>query len=146
MTLVSHGIDLVECARIEQLITKHNQRFFERVLTKTEHQRASRLAKPVPHIAGRFAAKEAILKVLGTGWRGGIAWTDIEITNDVHGAPRVSLSGECHRIARNLGIDEIVLSISHTESYAMASALGIAGKSTMPPCLGNTNDEPDANA
>ena len=80
---------------------------------------------PIPHIAGRFAAKEAVLKVLGTGWRSGIAWTDIEITNDDMGAPLVQLSGMCEKVARDLGIDRVMLSISHTDTVATASALGL---------------------
>lgn len=75
-------------------------------------------------MAGRFAAKEAILKVLGTGWRGEIAWTDMEIVNDGAGKPVLTLSGECGRIARELGIVKWHVSISHTRVHACASAIG----------------------
>lgn len=125
MSVVSHGIDIVECSRIAALLDKHRVRFLERVLTARERVRADELRNPVPHIAGRFAAKEAVLKVLGTGWRGRIAWTDIEISNDEHGAPRVRLTGECARVAHQRGINRVVLSISHTESHATASAIGL---------------------
>ncbi len=125
MNVVSHGIDIVECHRIADLLSKHPDRFLDRVLTPTERERADKLHSPIPHISGRFAAKEAILKVLGTGWRGGIAWTDIEITNDEMGAPQVTLSGMCAQVAKDLGIERIMLSISHTETAATASALGL---------------------
>ncbi len=125
MNVVSHGIDIVECHRIADLLSKHPDRFLDRVLTPKERERADKLHSPIPHISGRFAAKEAILKVLGTGWRGGIAWTDIEITNDEMGAPLVELSGMCSQIADDRGIVRILLSISHTDTVATASALGL---------------------
>ncbi len=125
MNVVSHGIDIVECQRIADLLSKHPDRFLDRILTPRERERADSLHSPIPHISGRFAAKEAILKVLGTGWRSGIAWTDIEITNDDMGAPLVQLSGMCEKVARDLGIDRVMLSISHTDTVATASALGL---------------------
>ena len=81
---------------------------------------------PIPHIAGRFAAKEAVLKVLGTGWRGKIAWRDIEVLNDQAGRPDVALSGECAAIAGRLGLARVIVSISHTDTYATASAIGLS--------------------
>ncbi|MCB9866729.1 MAG: holo-ACP synthase [Phycisphaerales bacterium] len=123
--IISHGVDLVECARIAELMERHRERFFERMFTAAERERIDRLRNPVPHVSGRFAAKEAILKVLGTGWRGEIAWTDMEITNDALGAPHVALSGACAEVARKRGIVRILLSISHTETQAMASAIGV---------------------
>lgn len=126
MSVIGHGIDIVECERVRQLLERHEERFLDHVLTPAERAHAARLRNPVPHIAGRFAAKEAILKVLGTGWRGQIAWTDMEVANDEAGAPHVTLSGECARIAAALGIGRILLSISHTNAYATASAIGLA--------------------
>ena len=125
MNVISHGIDIVECHRITELLGKHRDRFLDRVLTPKERERADRLHSPIPHISGRFAAKEAILKVLGTGWRGGIAWTDIEITNDEMGAPHVELQGMCAQVAKDRGIARVLLSISHTDTSATASALGL---------------------
>ncbi len=80
----------------------------------------------IENYAGRFAAKEAILKLVGTGWRGKIAWTDIEVTNDPSGRPEVTLSGEVQRIARELGIERISISITHTANFAIASAVALA--------------------
>ena len=125
MAILGHGIDLVECDRIRALIEKHPERFLARILTPAERTRAERFRNPVPHIAGRWAAKEAILKALGTGWRGGIAWTDMEILPDPMGRPLVALSGETARIAGEMGIRRILLSITHTDHHASASAIGV---------------------
>jgi holo-[acyl-carrier protein] synthase len=77
------------------------------------------------YLAGRFAAKEAVLKVLGTGWRGGISWTDIEVSKNASGQPGIRLSGECARIAAEMGITQWHVSLSHIETHATASAIGI---------------------
>ncbi len=124
MNIIGHGIDLVENARIGKLLRDHPDRFLDRVLTPAERAYCERHKFPLPHVAGRFAAKEAILKVIGTGWRGGIAWTDIEILNDEAGQPHVTLAGHTREIADRLGISRILISITHTENYAAASAIG----------------------
>ncbi len=125
MSVVGHGIDLVENSRIERLCREHPERFLERVLTPAEREYCRRHRNAIPHVAGRFAAKEAVLKVLGTGWRGGIAWTDIEILNDPAGQPHVTLSGHTKEIAARLGIARIVVSITHTDGHAAATAIGL---------------------
>ncbi len=125
MRIVSHGIDLIECDRIARMMERYPEGFLGRILTEAERVYVGGKKNPVPHVAGRFAAKEAILKVLGTGWRGKIAWTDIEITNDAAGSPRVALSGECAEVASRRGIAEILLSITHTPNYAAASAIAV---------------------
>ena len=128
MSVIGHGIDLVETARIRAMIVEHGQRFLDRCFTPAEQAYAARSAKrEIEHLAGRFAAKEAILKVLGTGWRGGIAWTDMEILNHDTGQPFVTLTGESARIAADLGITRWMISISHIETHATASAIGLAG-------------------
>src|SRR5438477_3922577 len=119
MPILGHGIDIVETDRIKRSVNEHGQRFLDRVYTAVEQEYCSRNPKRrFEHLAGRFAAKEAVLKVLGTGWRGGIAWTDIEIVKDPSGQPQVKLSGECQRIAGELGIARWYLSISHIETHA----------------------------
>lgn len=123
--ILGHGIDLIECSRIAKVYEGHGQRFLERVLTAAEQERARQFAKPIPFIAGRWAAKEAILKMLGTGWRGEIAWTDMEILPDALGRPVVTLSGECARLAAQQGIVRVLLSITHTDETAAASAIGV---------------------
>jgi holo-[acyl-carrier protein] synthase len=126
MNVIAHGIDLIECERIEGVWRKHPEQFLSRILTPGERAYCEGKKDPLPHIAGRFAAKEAILKVVGTGWRGRIAWTDIDITNDSSGQPRVALSGHTAEVARTLGIERILLSITHTQKYAAASAIGVS--------------------
>lgn len=126
MPILGHGIDIVETARIRKLVEEHGERFLERVFTPSEQQYCARNTKRYfEHLAGRFAAKEAVLKVLGTGWRGGIAWTDIEIRPEASGQPKVYLSGESLRIATELGISRWHVSISHIETHATASAIGM---------------------
>lgn len=125
MQLIGHGIDLVETARIRRLHEEHGPHFLDRVFTRAEQEYCSANPKRYfEHLAGRFAAKEAVLKVLGTGWRGGIAWTDIEIVRNPSGQPGVRLSGECARIAAELGITGWLISLSHIETHATASAIG----------------------
>jgi len=127
MSVLGHGIDLVECDRIAHILDRHEQRFLDRVLTQAEQSRAGQFKKnSIPFIAGRFAAKEAILKMIGTGWRGRIAWTDMEILPDEQGQPVVSLSGETARRADEMGIRKVLLSITHTDHYASASAIGLS--------------------
>lgn len=125
MTIVAQGIDLVECGRIQGTWQRHGERFLDRLLTPSEVAYVQRYKNPVPSVAGRFAAKEAVLKVLGTGWRGKIAWRDMEILNDQAGQPQVTLTGECKRVADRVGIVRILVSITHTEHYAAAVAIGI---------------------
>ena len=126
MKFIAHGIDLVECERIEHVWRQHPERFLARILTPAERAYCEPKKNPLPHIAGRFAAKEAILKMLGTGWRGQIAWTDIEVLNNPAGQPAVTLSGYTRQVADRLGITRVLLSITHTEKHAAASAIGVS--------------------
>ena len=129
MPIVGHGIDIVETARIRALVDNHGEHFLNRVFTQAEQAYCSTNPKRYfEHLAGRFAAKEAVLKVLGTGWRGGIAWTDVEVAKETSGQPKIVLSGECERIARDQGITRWHLSISHIETHATASAIGMRGE------------------
>jgi holo-[acyl-carrier protein] synthase len=129
MPIVGHGIDIIETDRMRQSVEEHGQRFLDRVFTRPEQDYCARNQKRYfEHLAGRFAAKEAVLKVLGTGWRGGIAWTDVEILPEPSGQPRIVLCGECERIARQRGITRWLVSISHIETHATASAIGIADR------------------
>jgi len=128
MEIVAHGIDLVDCPRIEQMIQRHGERFVKRVFTADEQAYAEKNKNEVEKLAGRFAAKEAVLKLVGTGWRGKIAWTDIEIINNAAGQPEVTLGGEVEKIADQLGIKHISVSITHTANFAIASAVALAEK------------------
>ena len=126
MEIVAHGIDLVDFPRIEEMAKRHGERFLNRVFTATEQAYAKANKNGLEKLAGRFAAKEAILKLMGTGWRGKIAWTDIEIVNNPAGQPEVTLSGEVEKIANKLGIKHISVSITHTANFAIASAVALA--------------------
>ena len=105
MPILGHGIDIVETARIKKLVEHHGPHFLDRVFTPAEQAYCNRNPKRYfEHLSGRFAAKEAVLKVLGTGWRGGIAWTDVEVVKTPAGQPQVNLTGDSARIAEELGI------------------------------------------
>jgi holo-[acyl-carrier protein] synthase len=122
---ILHGIDLVDFPRIEEMIKRHGSHFLDRIFTQTEQQQASEMKNRIERLAGRFAAKEAILKLLGTGWRGKIAWTDIEIVNNQFGQPQVAISGEVKKIATKSGVKDVSLSITHTANFVIASAVAI---------------------
>ncbi|MEM9082379.1 MAG: holo-ACP synthase [Planctomycetota bacterium] len=125
MYTVAHGIDLVEVARIEALVQSHGQRFLERIFTAEERARGEGRKREAEHLAARFAAKEAVLKAIGTGWRYGIAWTDISVTNDNEGCPLVEVTGLAREYAEQRGIKSWLISLSHTETHAIASVIGL---------------------
>ena len=126
MKIIAHGIDLVDCPRIENMVSEHGERFINRVFTAAEQAYAEANKDRIEKLAGRFAAKEAILKLMGTGWRGKIAWTDIEVVNNNVGQPEVNLCGEVKKISERLGIKNISVSITHTANFAIASAVALA--------------------
>ena len=125
MEIIAHGIDLVDFPRIEEMVKEHDKRFLDRVFTTAEQAYADSNKNRIEKLAGRFAAKEAVLKLLGTGWRGKIAWTDIEIINNPAGQPLVTVSGEVKRLVDKLGIKQISVSITHTANFAIASAVAL---------------------
>ena len=125
MTLIGIGTDLVECLRIAQMIERHGELFITRVFTQHEFDYCSTRKAATQHYAGRFAAKEAILKAMGSGWAPGISWRDIEIRNDGGGKPRVALAGGARQVCERLGIAEMQISISHTRTHALAFAIAL---------------------
>ena len=125
MQIVAHGIDLIELSRIEALLDRHGRRFLKRVFTEREQADAAGVKKNVEKFAGRFATKEAVMKMIGTGWSSGVNWTDIEVINDTAGAPKVNLSGMAKQIAAQAGITQITLSITHTADLATASVVAL---------------------
>jgi holo-[acyl-carrier protein] synthase len=124
--VLAHGVDMVDCKRLAESIDRHGRRFLDRVFTPLELDYCMGRKRSIEHLAGRFAAKEAVLKVLGTGWRNGICWTDIEVRNLPSGQPRVHLTGRCRELADEMGLAEILISISHIETHAIASAMGLS--------------------
>ena len=126
MEIIAHGIDLVDCPRIETMLQRHGRRFLDRVFTVKEQAYADSNKNRTEKLAGRFAVKEATLKLMGTGWRGKIAWTDIEVINNNLGQPIVTLSGEVKKIADSLNIKQVSVSITHTANFVIASAVALA--------------------
>lgn len=124
MSIVGHGIDLVSVSRIGSMIDRHGAHFLGRVYTLAEQSYCERSPKRrLEHYAARFAAKEAVLKAIGTGWRDGIAWTDVEVVLEPSGKPTIALSGKASSIAIIEGISHFHISLSHTGDFAMASAI-----------------------
>ena len=128
MQIIGTGIDLVEVSRIGKMVESHGARFLTRCFTEAEQAYAEAGKKRrLEHYAARFACKEAVLKALGTGWRDGIAWTDIEVIREPSGKPRVEVSGRCLEIAEELGIGHWHISLSHSSTHAIASAIASGG-------------------
>jgi len=125
MQICAHGIDLVDCSRIASLLERHPERFVRRVYTAAEQAYADKGKNKTERLSGRFAAKEAVMKLIGTGWRDTIAWTDIEVVNDPLGKPLVKLHGRVQEIAEALGIRHISISITHAAGLAIASAVAL---------------------
>ncbi len=122
------GIDIVEINRVEDIIKKYDLHFIEKIFTESEIEYCRNKVKPSQHFAGRFAVKEAVLKVLGIGWGKGIRWKDIEINpDDQYGTPRVRLHNKAKERAESIGIENIHISISHTGNLAIAQAIGERG-------------------
>jgi holo-[acyl-carrier protein] synthase len=122
--IVGTGVDLCEVDRIRKAITaSHGQRFVERVFTPQEIAYAQRRANPYERYAARFAAKEAGMKALGTGWREGLSWHDLEVVNLPTGRPTLQLHRRAAEIARKLGAVNIALSLTHTGEQALAMVI-----------------------
>lgn len=124
--VIGHGVDMIEVARIARMVERHGHRFLERVYTPTEQAYCKDRKRIFEHLAARFAAKEAVLKALGTGWSAGIAWTDVEVLHEASGRPRIELHNAAAREASRLGVSSIHISLSHTDASAIASAIAVA--------------------
>ncbi|MGB7201935.1 MAG: holo-ACP synthase [Pyrinomonadaceae bacterium] len=121
--IVSIGIDIVEVYRIRDAIAK-TPRFATRVFTGAERDYCeSKGVAAAQSYAARFAAKEAFLKALKTGWRGKISWQDIEVVTDADGVPNLNITGEAEKILQKLGATHVHLSISHTTEHAVAEVI-----------------------
>jgi len=129
MNVLGVGTDIIECLRIAQMIERHGELFLTRVYTPLEIEYCSARKASTQHYAGRFAAKEAVLKALGTGWTRGLHWRDIEVQNELGGKPNVKLGGGARDLCEKLGISEILISISHCRTHATAYALAVGNDS-----------------
>ena len=123
MEIVGIGTDIVECLRIGRMIDEHGELFLTRVFTEREIRYCQAKRHATEHFAGRWAAKEAVLKCLGTGWRRGLSWTDVEVRNDPAGRPHVLMCGAAKDHAQSLRISDIHITISHCRAYATAYAI-----------------------
>ncbi|HEY6948196.1 MAG TPA: holo-ACP synthase [Gemmatimonadales bacterium] len=126
MHVIGHGIDLVEIDRIRSALERHGDRFANRLFTEGEQTQAGTGPLQVQFFAGRFAAKEAVMKALGTGWARGVSWTDIEVRRLPSGKPELRLKGKCKEIADGLGVGQWEISITHTAGHAAASVVAVA--------------------
>ncbi|MBP7148841.1 MAG: holo-ACP synthase [Acidobacteria bacterium] len=114
------GVDIVDLPRIRGVLERHGPRFLDRVLTAGEQAYCQRHRDPAPHVAVRFAAKEAVLKALGTGWSGGIRWTDVEVVRGESGPPRIELHGVAAEVAAGARVH---VSLTHDRGAAVAVAV-----------------------
>ena len=121
--ILGMGIDLAEVHRIRESIERFGDKFLHRVYTDREIAYSNSKANRFERFAARFAAKEAAMKAIGTGWRQGVTWRDFEVVNDTAGKPTMILHARAAEIAKELGIRAILLSLTHTESYGLASVV-----------------------
>lgn len=141
MNIYGIGTDITECLRIAQMIERHGELFITRVYTPDEIQYCQSRKQSTQHFAGRWAAKEAVLKAVGTGWRRGISWRDVEIKNQLGGKPTVALHAGLRDVAEDLGIGQVLISISHCRTHATAYALALERSDEEDP---STASEPEA--
>ena len=127
MEIVGIGTDIVECLRVGRMIEEHGELFLTRVFTEREVRYCQSRKRATEHFAAHWAAKEAILKALGTGWRRGLAWTDMEVRTEPSGRPQVLLCGVAKDIAQAQRVSDIQISLAHCRAYATAYALAIRG-------------------
>jgi holo-[acyl-carrier protein] synthase len=118
--ILGTGIDLAEVDRVREAIERHGDRFVHRIYTPAEIAYVQRKANKYERFAARFAAKEAGMKAIGTGWRRGVTWQDFEVANLPTGRPTLRLQGIAAEIARQMGVRNIALSLTHTAQYGMA--------------------------
>jgi len=123
VAILGTGIDIIEVDRLEEALLRRGERLLDKVFTPAEREYCAGRPRPAIHYAGRFAVKEAVLKAIRTGWVRGISWKDIEVELGPAGEPSVRLSGGALKRAREMGIETIHVSISHTERHAVASAV-----------------------
>jgi holo-[acyl-carrier protein] synthase len=125
MHIVGIGTEIVECVRIGRMIERHGELFLTRVYTARETRYCQGKKHVTEHFAGRWAAKEAIVKCLGTGWRKALCWTDIEVRNSQNGRPKVYVCGSAKERTVQLGISDILLTIAQCRAYATATAIAV---------------------
>jgi holo-[acyl-carrier protein] synthase len=126
--IIGTGIDIVEISRLKNAAKKWQKNFLSKIFTDNELEYSNEKTSSYQHLAARFAAKEAVLKALGSGLTSRMEWRDIEVWNEKSGKPNVRLSGEVERISQSKGVSNIIISMSHTRTYAVASVVLVNGK------------------
>lgn len=121
--IVGVGLDIAEIDRIGAAIARHGAPFLERIYTTREVSYCENHKNKFERYAARFAAKEAAMKALGTGWRGGVRWRDIEVVRQASGKPTLDLEGAARRFANDLGVKNISLTITHSGNLALAQVI-----------------------
>ena len=121
--IVGTGIDIAEPERLEAATRRRGRRFLERVFTPAERTYCDRRRNKWERYAARFAAKEAAFKALGTGWRQGVHWQEVELINQPAGQPTLKLTGQAKKLADRLGVQHISVSISHTPQFVLAQVI-----------------------
>ena len=121
--IVGLGLDISEIDRIEAAIKRHGAPFIERLFTPAEVAYCESHKGKYERYAARFAAKEAAMKALGTGWSHGVRWRDIEVTREPSGKPTLRLAGAAAQIAKRMGVKNISLSITHSGNLALAEVI-----------------------
>lgn len=123
MSIIGIGIDLVDCARIENSIERFGDRFLQRVFTEGEIAYSQSMKFPARHLAARFAAKEALSKAFGTGIGKSMGWRDLDVQKKESGEPFVVLRGGAEQMAKERGVEKVWISLSHTEASGMATII-----------------------
>ncbi|HEV7405771.1 MAG TPA: holo-ACP synthase [Chthoniobacteraceae bacterium] len=123
MTIVGIGVDIVETARLAQSIERHGDRFLDRLFTADERRYCDAQSVPARCYAARFAAKEAVSKAFGTGIGADIEWLDIVVLRSPEGKPSIELRGAGRRLAERIGVSDVMLSMSHSDHYAVAQVV-----------------------
>ena len=121
--IIGMGVDLAEVQRVRAAIERRGQRILLRLFTARERAYCERARNRYERYAGRFAAKEAAMKALGTGWRSGVRWVDLEVVRQPGGRPVMMLHGEARKIGERLGVKHIAMTITHTETQALAQVI-----------------------
>ena len=121
--IVGMGVDLAEVERVRAAIERRGDKFLRRIYTAKERAYCERFRNKYERYAGRFAAKEAAMKALGTGWRGGVRWVDLEVVRERGGRPTMALHGHAKKIGELLGVKHIAMSITHTSAQAFAQVI-----------------------
>jgi holo-[acyl-carrier protein] synthase len=121
--IVGTGIDITEVPRIAEAIERHGERFLRRIYTENEISYCDSKANRIERYAARFAAKEAAMKALGTGWNHGVRWRDVEVCRQPGGRPTVVFHGKAAAFFTKLGASHSALSLSHTTEQAIAQVI-----------------------